>query len=79
MSWSGYRPSDDPQVYSYNIPVNMYAAGALEKVLVLNERIWQSSSIADQARQLVRDIQEGIEKFGIVDIGDGTRIYAYEV
>ena len=36
MSWSGYRPSDDPQTYSYNVPVNMYAVGALERALEIN-------------------------------------------
>jgi meiotically up-regulated gene 157 (Mug157) protein len=41
MIWQGYRPSDDPCTYGYNIPGNMFAAGALEKLLYLNARVWK--------------------------------------
>lgn len=79
MSWSGYRPSDDPQVYGYNVPVNMYAAGALEHAVALNERIWRSASIGARAARLAEDIQQGIEMWGVVTMEDGAKVYAYEV
>ncbi|BDA45911.1 Meiotically up-regulated gene 157 protein [Coccomyxa sp. Obi] len=79
MSWSGYRPSDDPQVYGYNVPVNMYAAGALERAVALNERVWRSAGLGAHAARLADDIRQGIEKWGVVTMKDGTRVYAYEV
>lgn len=66
-------------MYGYNIPVNMFAAGALERAAVLDERIWHAVEIGRKARLLAEDIRKGIDKFGIVDVANGTRIYAYEV
>ena len=79
MSWSGYRPSDDPQTHGYNIPVNMYAVGALERSLVINERVWRSARFAAIAAKLAADIRAGIEAHGIVTHDDGSQSYAYEV
>ena len=79
MSCSGYRPSDDPQVYGYNVPVNMYAAGALERALALNERVWRSAGLGARAAALAADIRQGIDAWGVVQTEDGVSIYAYEV
>ena len=70
MSWSSYRPSDDPQTHGYNIPVNMYAVGALERALVINERVWRSARFAAVAAKLAADIRAGIEAHGIVTHDD---------
>lgn len=83
MSWSGYRPSDDPQRYGYNVPVNMYAAGALERALEINAEVWKSPEFAREASRLAGEIRAGIEAHGVVEVAgdDGTRtkMYAYEV
>jgi meiotically up-regulated gene 157 (Mug157) protein len=59
MSWSGFRPSDDPQRYGYNVPVNMYAQGALERALELNAAIWRSQDFEQRAATLARTIRQG--------------------
>lgn len=80
MTWTGFRPSDDPCKFGYLIPANIYAAGSLERILVLNERIWQSQDLHQKASQILQDIEEGIQKFGVVKTPDtGEAIYAYEV
>ncbi|PNW78187.1 hypothetical protein CHLRE_09g386137v5 [Chlamydomonas reinhardtii] len=82
MLWSGFRPSDDPNTYGYNIPVNMYAAGSLERLAALNELVWRDAALGAAARRLAADIRAGIDKFGVVPVpGDpgGARMYAYEV
>ena len=79
MSWSGYRPSDDPQVYGYNVPVNMYAAGALERALEVNARVWRSPRFAAAAAKLAGEIRAGIDAHGVITHDDGTQSYAYEV
>ncbi len=79
MSWSGYRPSDDPQVFGYNVPVNMYAAGALQRAVTLNDRVWRSASLGERAARLAAEIRQGIDTWGAVETQDGVRVYAYEV
>ncbi len=79
MSWSAFRPSDDRQRYGYNIPVNMYAAVALERALQLNEDVWKSASLSARATRLVAAIHRGIKEYGIVETDDGAVVYAYEV
>lgn len=59
MSWCGYRPSDDPQQYGYNVPVNMYAQAAVERALQLNAAIWHSHSFQEKATRLARTMRQG--------------------
>lgn len=59
MSWCGYRPSDDPQQYGYNVPVNMYAQAAVERALELNAAVWRSDEFSEKASKLARTMREG--------------------
>ncbi|KAL4425793.1 hypothetical protein ABPG75_009809 [Micractinium tetrahymenae] len=79
MSWCGYRPSDDPQQYGYNVPVNMYAQAAVERALELNAAIWRSQTFQEKATKLAHTMRQGIEQFGIVEVEPGVKVYAYEV
>jgi uncharacterized protein len=79
MSWSAFRPSDDPQRYGYNIPANMYAVGALDRALQLNADVWKSASLSARVTHLAAAIRRGIEQYGIVETEDGAVVYAYEV
>ena len=79
MTWSGFRPSDDPNVYGYSIPSNIYALGALHRVLAINEAVWMDSKLEHKVERLINDIVDGINKYGIVEVEPGVRIYAYEV
>lgn len=79
MTWTGFRPSDDACKYGYLIPANIHAAGALQRVLILNDRIWRSDDLARKVSKLLSDIEEGINKYGIVKGKSGEPIYAYEV
>ena len=81
MIWSGFRPSDDANTYGFSIPSNMYAAGALERALELNRAIWKSEAFSRDAGKLLRDVVEGIERWGVVSPPDdpSIKIYAYEV
>lgn len=78
MIWTGFRPSDDPTKYHYNIPVNMYAAGALQKILELNEHVWGNEDLQIKVAKLLKEVRGGIKKFGSTKINDQV-IYAYEV
>jgi hypothetical protein len=67
------------QKYGYNIPANMYAAGALRRLLMLNQAVWGSEEVTDRVLQLLKDIHEGLEKWGMTKAPDGSTVYAYEV
>ena len=79
MTWSGFRPSDDPNRFGYSIPSNVYAASALYKVLEMNKVVWKDDVLQKKVVKLLGEIEEGIEKHGIVEVEPGVRVYAYEV
>ncbi|KAF8070963.1 mug157-like protein [Scenedesmus sp. PABB004] len=79
MVWSAFRPSDDPQQYSYNVPDNMYLWGALSRLAKLNAAVWRDPAIAASALALMADVHAGIVAHGIVEPSPGVRMYAYEV
>jgi meiotically up-regulated gene 157 (Mug157) protein len=57
----------------------MYAAGALSRLLQLNKRLWKCPEVKARASQLLSDIRQGIQTYGVMAAADGTRVYAYEV
>jgi meiotically up-regulated gene 157 (Mug157) protein len=79
MTWTGFRPSDDECKYGYLIPANIFAAGALERTLSLNQHVWQSDALDKKATKLLREIEDGIRQHGVAKAKDtGESIYVYE-
>ncbi|MDU3525949.1 glycoside hydrolase family 125 protein [Clostridium sp.] len=78
MTWSGFRPSDDVCKYGYLIPSNMFASVALKYIEEISEVIFNDYSLSLKAKSLRTQIDEGIEKFGIVNHDEFGKIYAYE-
>ncbi len=79
MIWSAYRPSDDVARYGYNVPGNMYAAGALRRARALNAAVWRDAALEQSAAALLRSVEAGIRAHGVVEAEPGVRVYAYEV
>ena len=79
MTWTGFRPSDDPCRYGYLIPSNIHAAAGLERILEINKRVWRSPQLHAKATKLLQDIEDGIRKHGVVKNKSGELVYAYEV
>lgn len=79
MTWGGFRPSDDPQAYGYNVPVNMHVCGALTRLARVAKAVWRDAGLAHEATQLAHAIAAGIEAHGVVTTEDGVDVYAYEV
>ena len=86
MTWSGFRPSDDRCQYGYNIPSNIHAASALEKILLLNAKVWQQAGLHQRVTKLLTEIEEGIQQYGIIrsstdtgSLSSSAFYYAYEV
>jgi uncharacterized protein len=79
MVWTGFRPSDDPARYHYNIPVNMFASVVMKDLTVIERDVWHDGKMAENAWGLSVEIQRGIEQYGTLELPPFGRIYAYEV
>jgi meiotically up-regulated gene 157 (Mug157) protein len=79
MIWTGFRPSDDPVRYHYNIPVNMFATVVMKDLTSLAREVWHDDRMAKNAWGLSVEIQRGIEQHGTLVLAPFGRIYAYEV
>ena len=79
MVWTGFRPSDDPVRYHYNIPVNMFASVVMKDLTTIAREVWHDDRMAQNAWGLSVEIQRGIEQYGTLELKPFGRIYAYEV
>jgi uncharacterized protein len=79
MVWTGFRPSDDPALYGYNIPSNMFASVALEELSEMESSVWHDTKMASEASSLRDSIVDGINNYGIVYSPKYGYIFAYEV
>jgi meiotically up-regulated gene 157 (Mug157) protein len=79
MVWTGFRPSDDPCRYQYNIPVNMFAVVVLRDLSGIERGVYHNQRDAMNAWGLAQQIQRGVEQYGTVQLKPFGKIYAYEV
>ena len=79
MIWTGFRPSDDPARYQYNIPDNMFAVVVLRDLTDVAREVWHDERMAEDAWGLSLEVQRGIEQYGVARLAPFGRIYAYEV
>ncbi len=79
LVWSGYRPSDDPCVYGYLIPGNMFVSSIMKELVSLGDVTGIDEATKKRMLALAEAIDKAIEEYGIVDHPDYGKIYAYEV
>jgi len=79
MVWTGFRPSDDPDRYHFNIPDNMFASVVMRDLSAIERDVWHDSRMSANAWGLSVEIQRGIEQYGTLELAPFGRIYAYEV
>jgi meiotically up-regulated gene 157 (Mug157) protein len=79
MVWTGFRPSDDPDRYHFNIPDNMFASVVMRDLSALERDVWHDGRMSANAWGLSVEIQRGIEQYGTLRLAPFGRIYAYEV
>lgn len=78
MTWSGFRPSDDACTYGYLIPANMFAAVVLEYLEEIAGTVLGDASMVQKARELRKEIIQGIETCGVTRTEGYGEVYAYE-
>jgi uncharacterized protein len=80
LIWSGFRPSDDPVTYRFNIPQNALAAVALRELSTLATIGYRDASLSSQAAEIEARVQTAVERYGrVYDASRGGWLYAYEV
>ncbi len=79
MIWTGFRPSDDPARYQYNIPDNMFAAVVLRRLSAIEQQVYHNGRDAARAWGLANEVQTGIEQHAKGTFRGFGTIYAYEV
>jgi meiotically up-regulated gene 157 (Mug157) protein len=79
MVWTGFRPSDDPAEYGYNIPDEMFAVVVLTELAELEGTVWHDPQKKADVTALRDGITGGINNYGIVYSPKYGYIYAYEV
>jgi meiotically up-regulated gene 157 (Mug157) protein len=79
MSWSAFRPSDDATELGFNVPGNMFASVVLGYLQEIATEVLRDEPLADRAKALKAEIDEGIATFGTVEHPEHGRVYAYEV
>lgn len=77
MTWSGFRPSDDPCRYGYFVPGNLFACLALDGIAKFAD-IRGDEALSQKAARLQREIQDGIAQYALIQQPEGS-IYAFEV
>lgn len=80
MIWSAFRPSDDACEYGYLIPANMFAVvifGYLEEIL--SAFFVEEETLKNEVTQIRKEVQAGINEFGIIQHPKYGDMYAYEV
>ena len=78
MIWSAFRPSDDACKYHYLIPSQIQAVQALTALEEMETFMGRPDRTV-RAQKLKSEVQDGIEKYGIVNHPKYGRIYAYDV
>lgn len=80
MTWSGFRPSDDACTYGYLIASNMFA------VVILGHAGEMLQAVAPELEELIgeiaalrKEINDGIQKYAIVEHPEFGQVYACEV
>lgn len=79
MIWSGFRPSDDASAYNYPIAGEMMAVQALTALAEVERTVYRDRRAARTAGRMRRQVNAGIQSYGIVRTRRYGAVYAYEV
>jgi uncharacterized protein len=79
MIWTGFRPSDDACTYNFLIPSEMMAVVALGQLEEIERDVYHNVIKAQRAKALRREVQAGIQTWGVQFTPNYGYVYAYEV
>lgn len=76
---SAFRPSDDATQYGFLIPSNMFAVVSLRQLAEIENKVYGNADFAGQCLDLASEVDEAIQKYGVVNHPVSGKIYAFEV
>ena len=76
---SAFRPSDDATQYGFLIPSNMFAVVSLRQLAEIENKVYGNADFAEQCLALASEVDEAIQKYGVVNHPVAGKIYAFEV
>lgn len=79
MVRSAFRPSDDRCIYPFLVPANMFIVATLKELSENLKKVGVEDKYLSVASKLCEEIEDGIEKYAVVETEEFGRIYAYEV
>lgn len=80
LIWSAFRPSDDACVHNYFIPGNAFSYVALEKMLVLQDKLeLKKDNLVSKVENMKDTVYKAIYEHGIIEHPVHGKIFAYEV
>lgn len=76
---SSFRPSDDASIFGFLIPSNLFAVTSLLQMAEMLRVIRNNAALADKCEALAKEVEDAIQKHGIIEHPEFGKIYAYEV
>jgi meiotically up-regulated gene 157 (Mug157) protein len=76
---SAFRPSDDSTIFPFLIPSNAFAVVELRHLAEIFDTVLNDREFPSGCRALANEVEQAINKYGIVEHESLGRIYAYEV
>lgn len=76
---SSFRPSDDATIFSFLIPSNLFAVVSLRQSAEILRNVNRENELARQMEKLADEVEEAVNKHGIIDHPEHGRVYAFEV
>lgn len=74
-----FRPSDDACIYPLSIPGNLFAVSSLRQLAELALAVHGDRTFASQCTALADEVEQALQKFGVMRDARGNEFWAYEV
>ena len=76
---SSFRPSDDCSIFLFLIPANLFAVVSLRHSAEILRNVNNNTELAAKMEALANEVEDAVNKYGIIDHPVHGRVYAYEV
>ncbi|MBD1434752.1 glycoside hydrolase family 125 protein [Sphingobacterium sp. DN00404] len=76
---SSFRPSDDCSIFLFLIPANLFAVVSLRQSAEILRKVKNNTELAAKMEGLANEVEDAVNKYGIIDHPVHGRVYAYEV
>ncbi|SEG56724.1 glycoside hydrolase family 125 protein [Sphingobacterium lactis] len=76
---SSFRPSDDCSIFGFLIPSNLFAIVSLRESAEILRKVKNNTALAEQMEALATEVENAVNRYGIIDHPEHGRIYAFEV